>query len=463
LFGQTYKAKQVDTTLEKEKEKVTRALKSGNVDADRMATEKFFKEYYFPRWTDPANKSKLYTYRSELLRTDLRDASGNARAYLLSTAFGQLSSYAADDTIFPAARFNAMLSIGMLNEKEGDSASSAPTPYRDALPYLMKEYEKTNNPPFIKIAALEGIVRHAQCGIANEANKNEVAVLLRKVIKDGAPQPAPTTRNEDEQQLLDWGRTLALQGLQGLKSIGAKAETVDLLLTVIESENESPEFRFAAIRAIGDLDFAAAKTGGISVNLKHLTDAIFLATMLACETELKNINDAMLGDPSLGSARGGSSTMDSSYSSSMGMSSGSVTGVNKLKPNDVINNSIARVKTSLFSVRNAIQGKASSFSSNPDATGITPLLEGEPALNKKMRALRDDIVKTCEYLDKGPAESTKTGSLGLLSGSSTPSSSDSMSSSTTTTEANVPKVTLAMIEMKLKELYTNTNERKLMD
>jgi hypothetical protein len=389
----------------------------------------------------------------------------------LSTAFGQLSAYAADDTIFPAARFNAMLSIGMLNEKDGETASSPPTPYRDALPYLLKEYDKPNNPPFIKIAALEGIVRHAQCGITDETNKNDVATLLRKIIKDGTPLPAPNSRNEDEQQLLDWNRTLALQGLQALKNVGAKAETVDLLLTVIESENESPEFRFAAIRAVGDLDFAGAKAGGIPVNLKHLTDAIFLTTALACETELKNINDAMLGDPSLGTALGrGSSMMDSSNysSSSMGMSSGGgITGVNKLKPNEVINASIARVKTSLFSVRNAIQGKASMFATNPDATGITPLLDTDAALNKKMRALRDDIVKTCEYLDKGPAESAKTGGLSALSGSSSPTtmslSSDSTMSTTTTVEANVPKVTLAMIEDRLKTLLRDTNERKLMD
>lgn len=443
-----YKAKQIDQTLEARAEAINRALRSGNIDADRQGIEAFFNNYYFPRWTDMKNEAKLYSYRNDLLKNDLGNAQGNAKTYLLGKAFSQLSLIAADDTVFPAARFNAMLTIGMLNTREAGSGNTPPVPYPEALPYLLKEYEKQNLLPFLKVATLQGIVRHVQCGVAAEADRNAATLLLRKIVKDGTPADG---RSEDEQELLDWHRDLAIQGLQAIRHVGNRAETVDLLLNVIESEKESPALRFAAMRAMGDLDFAGAQTGGITVPTSQIVDGIVQLSRFACEDELKRINDLLLIDPSLGAAptMGGMSGEFMSSDSGSGMPA--IGAIAKIKASDAIQESMARTKSAFFSIRNAIQGKASGFSS-PDATGIQPIVESDQVLWRKLRNLSTELQNACNFFDQGPPAPKKP-PVDMFSSSS---GSDMMTAPPV--DPNAPKVTLGMIQEKLQEVSLKINE-----
>ncbi len=212
-----YKPWPVDATLEAKKRDVFSALERGNFDANRAENEKFFKSYYFARWTDSANESNLYSFRNDFLKTDAGKITGNARNYLLGYALAELGAIAADKAVFPAGRYNAILAIGMLDQKAGESSSSQPTAYPEALSYLVKEHENAENAPFIRLGALLGIVRHAQSGIGDAAQRQAVFALLCRVLDEGKPNEE---RSADDQEMLDWNRSLAVSGLQSLRMSG---------------------------------------------------------------------------------------------------------------------------------------------------------------------------------------------------------------------------------------------------
>jgi hypothetical protein len=249
---------EVDETQAGRKATIFTAFKAGSVDADRAGLDTFFDKYYFARWTRPENTGQVQQFARELLSQDLRDATGNAREYLLAKSFDSLKKIAADNNATPPSRYNAILAIGQLSQREPASRGTPPTPYAQALPYLLGEYQQKENPKFIQLGALIGIVRFAEIGITDENLKNTtVPNLLIEIIQSGKPKQ---DGNKEDQEMTDWFRSHALKGLGALKSVGTNGQVVNVLSEVIENNQETIEMRTYAARIFSDLNFADSGT-----------------------------------------------------------------------------------------------------------------------------------------------------------------------------------------------------------
>lgn len=243
---------EVDETQAARKSTIFSAFKSGSVDADRAGLDAFFDKYYFARWTRPENTGQVQqTFVKEFLSQDLRDTTGNAREYLLNKSFDTLKKIAADNSVTPTSRYNAILTIGQLAQREPAGRGNPPTPYVQALPYLIGEYQKKENPKFIQLGTLIGIVRFAEIGITDETLKNTtIPNLFVETIQSGKPKE---NGNKEEQEMIDWFRFYALDGLGALKSAGNNGQIVKVLSEIIENNQETIELRTSAARIFGDL------------------------------------------------------------------------------------------------------------------------------------------------------------------------------------------------------------------
>lgn len=95
----------------------------------------------------------------------------------------------------PAARINAMLILGRLDQTPADQITQTPpVPYRKSLPILLTEYNKETNPDGVRAAALQGLHRYVGYGLARLAANEKTAIqgAMTKLLA----APAPDGRSE---------------------------------------------------------------------------------------------------------------------------------------------------------------------------------------------------------------------------------------------------------------------------
>ncbi|HBT75415.1 MAG TPA: hypothetical protein DEB39_00490 [Planctomycetaceae bacterium] len=434
-----YQTWAVDAAQEGRRDAVIASLGRPSLD-DRPGVEQFFKSYYIARWTDAANESQLATYRRELLKDDCTKVHNNNRAYLLGLIQTQMASIAENKDIFPAGRYNAILTIGMLSEKE-ESGSTPPVVYAEALPYLVKTSTNEEMPPYIRVGALGGVVRHAQAGIADAARRNDALALFCRIIVAGKPKE---DRPVDEQQLLDWSREKAIEGIQGLRLTGARQEGLATLLEVAESPAETPQIRYLAVRALGDLDFEAAVAAGAEVPFQKIATVIIELAKFTCQNEPKLIQEALMDSSvNLANLQQGGSGRPMMPVFGMGAArGGGPPGAANPAEYEMISESISRLKFAFSSFRNGLLGRNSRVSGADNATGILPFLKDDPAERKINNTAR--LFQTfMEVLDQGPAPAAKP--------------APGTAAQTVPVDPKAPKVTLQDIVEELEALLEKIN------
>jgi hypothetical protein len=279
---------EVDETQAERKATIFSAFKAGSVDADRAGLDTFFDKYYFARWTRTENTGLVQqTFVKEFLSQDLRDAAGNAREYLLTKSFNTLKKMAADNNVTPTARYNAILTIGQLAQREPAGRGNPPTPYAQALPYLIEEYQKKENPKFIQLGSLIGIVRFAEIGITDETLKNTtIPNLFIEIIQSGKPKE---NGNKEDQEMTDWFRLHALDGLGALKSVGTNGQVVKVLSEIIENNLETIEIRTYAAKIFGDLFFTDSEKTLTDQQYQQIGDLLITLMKTTVESQLQMV------------------------------------------------------------------------------------------------------------------------------------------------------------------------------
>lgn len=93
--------------------------------------------------------------------TKIRNTS--AHAYLVREAYFPLFSQIVEGNFHPVVRYNAILSIGKLDEVVGKHGLTAPRPYRESLGFLVKKFNDFKDPKdaYLKYGAFKGIARIA--------------------------------------------------------------------------------------------------------------------------------------------------------------------------------------------------------------------------------------------------------------------------------------------------------------
>ncbi|MGL6195132.1 MAG: HEAT repeat domain-containing protein [Thermoguttaceae bacterium] len=258
---------------------ITAALQAGTVN--RAQFDPYFKEYYFHRWTNPKNSSDLKTYvRDELLRNDLDKATGQARTYLLKATEAALKIMKSDEKVYPAARVNAVIALGLMYEDESKTKL-----YQPALPLLIDELKSKKAPDANKLEALNGIIRFVNTGIDNaQLRDTEVTQILTKIAID---KTVPSGRTQDVHDY--FFRTRAIEGLGALCRTAPKKEVVDTLLSIIEDKNDLDMLRYLAVRAIAEINYTNAADAGVTLDLKQIYFVLSTFAREICSLESKNV------------------------------------------------------------------------------------------------------------------------------------------------------------------------------
>lgn len=401
LFAQAnsrYAAWQMDETLEARRTEIFSTLKTGTTGSETEGLRKFFGDYYFARWTKPESVGQVQIYARDMIDKDFKDIpTGAAREYLLNTTFDTLRKMVSDVTITPTARYNAVLAIGQLVQREAASRNDKPVPYAEALKYLVGEYGNKQNPDFIRLGALLGILRHTILGIADAEMKDKtIPALYFDTIQSGKPTP---DRPRDEQELIDWFRLRALEGLGALKSPGENGKVVDALTTIIENGQESVEIRCRAARVFGELDFQAAVTAGTAINFQRLGTMLITLTKSACDSELLTIEDLRAKDR----AERGDSAVPVRMLGGGGNQADVGEAFAQLSPDKQLQVTavVQRIKGGMADILYGIRGTRWGGSTT---IGIVPMLPGDDPVAAKLNATTKAMSQFFKMLDEGPPD-----------------------------------------------------------
>ena len=181
--------------------------------AQRDALMKYYMRHVLAGMTQPAaldDAMRFPNWRKEIVG-DLERLQGNPALY----------RYVRDDLCFkylkqwvvgnyhPACRYNAALTIGMLNDQEGKRNTSNPyaVPYAKGREFLIEIVRAKGIPDAVRIAALIGLRRHAELLAAGGSSD---ASMVRPLVDVIRAKVSPTSSSADAAY---WQKRVAIEAL----------------------------------------------------------------------------------------------------------------------------------------------------------------------------------------------------------------------------------------------------------
>ena len=135
--------------------------------ADKDLFTQYFRQFFFPRFAILSKQSPgpddFGELRKELMIFRMQGKTGDAYNQLIDWTVSAMKNIAANSKFHPAARVNAMLVLGELNEREG---VPNPKPLPTAFPLLLAVAQSDRFPDSMKIASMVGLdagPRRARC------------------------------------------------------------------------------------------------------------------------------------------------------------------------------------------------------------------------------------------------------------------------------------------------------------
>ncbi|HYW78052.1 MAG TPA: hypothetical protein VE890_00685 [Thermoguttaceae bacterium] len=297
--GTGYIEDPVDDAQRQSKPKVSTMFRVGSFGpGEQDVFDKYYENYAlarWSRWSDPDNRHLLTDYRRDLATDLLRAKSGTVHDHLRDLALRRLTTMATQN-YHPAARVNAMLMIGELNQVEAVRSSDTPVPYAVALQtVLLPAVSATTQPDAVKVAALVGILRHATLGATMPPTVQ--TEMIKLVTSKTPPGPAADGR--------DWMRVQAVRVLGVMGSPGANGAVSNAIATMMADSQLRLSARCIAAQALGQLRYGSTGWANAGAAVELLRQLV----IEACDKEksgvlrrrlashLLNIATGLSGDP----------------------------------------------------------------------------------------------------------------------------------------------------------------------
>jgi hypothetical protein len=246
-------------------------------EANRAAFENWYTMYFFRAFTKLDELDELPEKRDQL-KKELRSARDpGVRQKLLELTFSWMRGFATSQkfNFHPAVRFNALLMIGDLNANEKTSQQSE-NPLPEALDVLLAEFRRPNQTDTMKIAAMLGILRHAQLDWTRPAadrikTPQRIELINAMMTLVDAAEPPPT-RSEAGHV---WMQRRAIHVLAYLGAVGPINEVNQALERIVGDPNYEVALRCTAASALQQINPTAAQrekfdTVNVSLNLGAL-------------------------------------------------------------------------------------------------------------------------------------------------------------------------------------------------
>jgi hypothetical protein len=266
--------------LKRDTGEVFKVLSAGEIEKGKEAQfDRYFREYSLGRWTLPANQASLPNFRKELRNyLGMTFQKGpKVHTQLNRILLEQMPKIAAGNHA-PVVRVNATLMLGDLNSQESPTKPAAIVPLAAAVEPLAKLFTDEKQLESVRVAALEGLRRHAESGIADGDTRTVLVAALVKLISS----PTPPDRLPSG---YDWMRGQASDVLGAIGQPGEKGEVAIALSQVVANSKATAGTRRAAARALGRLDYAKAG----SLNVSPIAVALAQLTVDACQRAKRDI------------------------------------------------------------------------------------------------------------------------------------------------------------------------------
>lgn len=297
--GQTYDqwtAKVTGNALRDAQRNARTILRDANTlsDAQKKQLQEYFFGYYFPVMTDanPEALADLADHRERFLQTYLnRTKSQQARDHLVAMTISAMGRIALGN-YHPAARYNAILLLGMLDEVPAGSGANAtpPTPLPKATNVLVQvltrdAIKEVRVPTSAKVGALVGLERHARFGI-DEQN----APLVTKAAMDLIAQAEPPA--DVSKSVHHWMKCQAARVLTNQYANNPTPEVQTALNSLIANEEMSLDDRCCAAKLMSYIDYTSGNeidVEGTVLTIGNLANAVMAKgakTAKDFETEL---------------------------------------------------------------------------------------------------------------------------------------------------------------------------------
>jgi hypothetical protein len=288
-FAQQYQADDVDEAAGKLKLTAEQCVKNAQrFQQDGERFNEFFEKYYFPAMTrySPDQLGQLGRMRDDLFNRFLWASNDEIlQRELTQMAFKMLQPVERNKgkNYHPAVRYNAVLIIGMLDDKY-------PAPGQPQVPLKEGAAELTlivnaaaegkRVPPFLVVGALVGLQRHAQhIDKLDRATAEGLAAAVLKLSGKEVNLP------ETDTKVAEWIRVQAAMVLAKLGNPGANGEVAAAYKNMIAGETVpkmSLDGRVQVAALLQQLKLAGAK-----IDAKALGDALLELSVAVGDDEAK--------------------------------------------------------------------------------------------------------------------------------------------------------------------------------
>ena len=359
---------------------------AADLGAAKTELDRYYNGLLFPSMTqvDDESLSKLGDLREGLLKQIQGTSNDSAiRKHMLDElVLPYFSRVASDSGYHPAVRLNAVLVIGNLNRRDGERNVEPSLPMEAALQTLVNLANAAETPPYLKIGALAGVLRHAvidgqlKTKVLDNQLREQAIQLAISVLDATAPASAPDAAPLTDEQY--WMRRQAVQILGKFRAPGADGKAVIALRNILDDQTAPLWLAADAIEAYGDMVFVdaaqaevpkAVKSIGMTVSRFFKADLQSLDDYIAAIRENRMIDkrskesdkaDTNAGDAT-GEEGGTSSGVAAGKGTAGGRGSANPTAEASAKvevPNYKINDVRQRSKSIVFIARRALDGLA---------------------------------------------------------------------------------------------------------
>jgi uncharacterized protein (UPF0147 family) len=380
---------------------ILEVLRSETWPLDDAATksrfDNWFTVFYFGSLTRPDQLTGWVERRQDFLdRRLVQIRTQRMRDYVIRLTAQTMTSIVREN-YHPAARYNAMLLIGMLNSSEAVTVGDAkgpPVPLIFALKFMLDELNNPQQLDAVRVAALIGIQRHVRIDRdLPDANRRLVRNNAETMIVDAmanllnAKEP-PEGRTAAGHA---WMQRQAAEVLGLLGSVGQGNRVVTTLEQVIEDDARPIALRCAAADALGQLSFPA----DANLDAVAMAKKLGVVAVLACYEEIKRVEDVLAREKAAKPPVPGYGTPYDPYGGGMGMF-GPTTGAIKPKGGGPLGYRIdltrRRVKDQMLQLKRGLTGHEKQAVKG--LSGLTEVGNGAEELSKFVKGLDDIIAVT---------------------------------------------------------------------
>lgn len=253
LAGRPYDGLDIKQAHRQTASRIKRVLRSDSLEANQPRFDEFFREYALARIVPRQPDVDVGKARAEL-RTYIDIADNQQALDRLNTLAMEEMTKAVEGNYHPAARYNAVLVIGMLDQRHADR-SSPPVPLPAATEYLLSILEGQRDVfdaarihDALTTGAIVGMERHAKYGLSDD-HRTRLTQALLPLVKQEEP-PA----GRDEQAHL-WMRVAAARTLAELKTTGDGNEVVEALRAMMNDKKLPLTTRCRIAAALGKMNY----------------------------------------------------------------------------------------------------------------------------------------------------------------------------------------------------------------